>query len=72
MKESSVHNHITRDIKKLGECWACDIYHYSHRIESLKHVLRSLIENMETHGDCRGDEDCDHCHAKIVLVKDIS
>lgn len=35
------HNHITRDIKKLGECPACDVY-WKRDTPSLEQVLEAV------------------------------
>lgn len=39
----SNHSHITRDIKKLGECHGCDLYHYSEMKKS-KNELQSELD----------------------------
>lgn len=39
----SKHNHITRDIKSLGECPSCDEHHYRNRIKTA--TPQELLEN---------------------------
>lgn len=52
------HNHITRDIKPLGECPSCDEHHYKNIIKTAtpqellqNEAVRELVEaGMETKG----------------------
>lgn len=41
------HNHVTRVIKPLGECWACDLLHYKQQLEAEKKKSADLLEALK-------------------------
>lgn len=43
-----IHNHVTRDIKPLGQCPACDKYHERHIPKAAKQNSKSEIMKIKT------------------------
>lgn len=57
------HNHITRDIKPLGQCPACDLYHDRHipKKECVHEPARSEMTGLFR-------KKCKHCGVKVKPI----
>ena len=56
MTYSASHNHITRDIKRAGECPSCDRYHATSLAReniALRNVIFGALETFENDGSER-------------------
>lgn len=42
--EKTRHNHITRDVKPMGQCLACDVQHLKQENQKLKEALEEIAE----------------------------